>query len=255
MAVQARPLAAAASYCSAALALSFAAAGYAQGPVKKLLDQIPSLVGTPRQPHVDLPATPVITGVTRAAAATARGDLLTYDIGGFRLGMSEREIEATAGSRRLRTTRVMRVVSFETQVRSIINMRGGSAGRAEGSGVLGEATLKDDAGGTYQLRTLVWPDGAHLMSIAYSAAPGTSAQQWRQMMIEKWGPPTSLSGGEEFSARWANGGSGAHADVQLGLRGGQAYIEVPEGTRSRPQALIDHSVDAFFAANARKPSL
>lgn len=235
--------------------MAFASPAFGQAPIRKLLDKIPSLVGEPRQPSVALPVTPVLPGITRAAAATSPGDVASYDLGGFRLGMSEREIEAVAASRRLKPTRVVRVVDFETQVRGAVNVRGGAGGRATGRSVLGEVTFTDDAGGRYMLRTTVWPDGAHLNAVTYIAPPGTPTAEWRRLLVGKWGQPSTEEGGASLAARWTGGSAGARAGAAVGPRGGEITMETAEGTRSRPVDLIERTVDGFFAANARRPSL
>ena len=178
-----------------------------------------------------MPATPVIVGLTKAADRTVVNDAATYDLGGFRLGMSEAEAEAVARERGLTTKRVLRYVDFETQVRSAINIRGGSAGVPTKRGVLGEATLVDDAGGRYMLKTLVWPDGAHLSSIVYLAPQGTTAAEWRRMLVEKWGKPREDETRETFTARWGGAGNGFRAAANVGPRGGTIEIAQPDGSR------------------------
>ena len=90
-----------------------------RAPITKLLDKVPSLLGSgSKQPSITMPATPVIVGLTKAADRTVATDAATYDLGGFRLGMSEAEAEAVAKGRGLTTKAVTRYVDFETQVRS-----------------------------------------------------------------------------------------------------------------------------------------
>lgn len=227
-----------------------------RAPITKLLDKVPSLLGGgPKQPEITLPDTPAIVGLTRPAERTVANDAATYDLGGFRLGMSEAEAEAVASTRHLTTRTVTRYVDFETQVRSAINVRGGAAGVPTKRGVLGEATLTDDAGGRYMLKTLVWPDGAHLSSIVYLAPQGTTAADWRRMLVEKWGRPREEQTGDTFTARWGGAGGGFHAAASLGLRGGTIEIAQPDGTRQQPGKLVEQAADAFIAARARKPTL
>ena len=227
-----------------------------RAPITKLLDKVPSLLGSgPKQPSITMPATPVIVGLTKAADRTVASDPATYDLGGFRLGMSEAEAEAVAKGRGFTTRTVTRYVDFETQVRSAINVRGGAAGVPTKRGVLGEATLQDDAGGRYMLKTLVWPDGAHLSSIVYLAPQGTTAADWRRMLVEKWGRPPEEQTGDTFTTRWGGVGSGFHASASLGLRGGTVEIAQPDGTRQQPGKLVQQAADAFIAARAKKPTL
>ncbi|MGW8135845.1 hypothetical protein [Sphingomonas sp. UBA4815] len=227
-----------------------------RAPITKLLDKVPSLLGSgPKQPSITSPATPVIVGLTKPADRTATSDPATYDLGGFRLGMSEAEAEAVARERGFTTKRVLRYVDFETQVRSAINVRGGAAGVPTMRGVLGEATLVDDAGGRYMLKTLVWPDGAHLSSIVYLAPQGTAAADWRRMLVEKWGRLREEQTGDTFTARWGGVGNGFRASASLGPRGGTVEIAQPDGTRQQPGKLVEQAADGFIAAHARKPTL
>lgn len=227
-----------------------------RAPITRLLDKIPSLLGSgPMQPSITMPATPVIVGLTKAADRTVASDPATYDLGGFRLGMSEAEAEAVAKGRGLTTKTVMRYVDFETQVRSAINIRGGAAGVPTKRGVLGEATLVDDAGGRYMLKTLVWPDGAHLASIVYLAPQGTAVAEWRRMLVEKWGKSREEQMGDTFTAHWGGAESGYRAAANIGPRGGTIEIVQPDGTRQRPGKLVEQAADAFITARARKPTL
>ena len=227
-----------------------------RAPITKLLDKIPSVFGSgPKQPAITLPATPVIVGLTRAADRSIAGDPVTFDLGGFRLGMSEAEVSAVIASRNLTNRGVTRYVDFESQVRSLINIRGGVGGVETRRGVLGEATLQDDAGGRYMLKTLVWPDGAHLSSIVYLAPQGTATAEWRRMLVEKWGRPREEQPGDTFGARWGSGTSAFRASADLGPRGGTVEIAQPEGSSQQPGKLVEQAADAFIAARAKKPTL
>lgn len=235
--------------------LTAATPAQAQTPVGKILDKIPSLFGTPRQPDVPRPPTPSLPGITIAAAKAVPGDVTTYDLGGFRLGMDEEQIEAVRRARNLSTGRVLRVVDFETGLRSAINVRGGTGGQVTRKSVLGEAELKDPAGGTYLLKTTVWPDGAHLTSVTYLAPAGTSAADWGGILAAKWGKPSTSEITDMLSARWTGGGAGARASAAVGARGGYVSLENAEGTRGRPAKLISDTVDTYFASKTRRPTL
>ncbi|WP_454280324.1 hypothetical protein [Sphingomonas sp. Marseille-Q8236] len=228
-----------------------------RAPITKLLDKIPSVFGNgPKQPAITMPTTPVIVGLTRAADRSVADDPVTFDLGGFRLGMSEEEVSVVIATRKLTSRGVTRFVDFESQVRSAINIRGGVGGVETRRSVLGEATLQDDAGGRYTLRMLVWPDGAHLSGITYIAPQGTAADEWRQMLVTKWGTPHQESSRDTFSARWGKAGlDGYHADADVGPRGGTVGIGLPDGSSQRPAALVAQAADAFFAARATKPVL
>ncbi len=230
-------------------------AAAAQGPIRKLIDKMPSLLGAPKQPVVPMPSTPIITGLTQPAATTVAGEASTFDLGGFRLGMSEAQIQQVLQARGYRTSRVMRVVDFEGQVRTAVNTRGGHGGLPSRGSVLGEASLKDGVGGTYTLKTIVWPDGAHLSSISYLPPPGTSIEEWRRILVGKWGNPSKEEARDTLNAEWAGRPSAGRAVAQVGPSGGSVYIDSPEGSRSRAGALVDTAADSFFASSARKPSL
>lgn len=227
-----------------------------RAPLTKLLDKVPSLLGNgPKQPEIIMPATPAVVGLTRAADRTVTGDVATYDLGGFRLGMTQADAEAVIAARHLTVKNVLRYVDFETQVRSLINIRGGAGGVPTRRSVLGEATLVDDAGGRYMLKTLVWPDGAHLSSIVYLAPPGTAVAEWRRMLVEKWGKPREEQTGGTFTARWGRVDSGFRASADLSPRGGSVSIAPPEGSSQQPSKLVEQAADAFIAARAKKPTL
>lgn len=227
-----------------------------RAPITKLLDKIPSVFGNgPKQPAITMPTTPVIVGLTRAAERSVAGDPVTFDLGGFRLGMSEAEVTAVATSRKLVTKGATRFVDFESEVRGAINIAGGAGGAPTRRSVLGDTTLQDDAGGRYTLRMLVWPDGAHLSSIVYLAPQGTTVAEWRRMLVEKWGTAREEQPGDTFAARWSKNGSGFRASANVGPQGGTVMIAPPEGSAQQPGRLVEQAADAFIAARAKKPVL
>ena len=233
-----------------------AAPALAQTPLDKLLEKVPSLFGSPSGPRVALPPTPDIPALTRPAERTAAGDPATFDLGGFRLGMSEAAIDANVRARRLKAAAVTRFVDFESQVRSRINARGGVGGGETKRGALGEATLQDDAGGRYMLKLLVWPDGSHLSEITYLAPEGTSVVEWRRMLTEKWGRPREEKVGDQLRARWGSGAwNKVTARADLGPRGGTVTITSPDGVSEQPTRLVEQAADAFIAGRAKKPTL
>lgn len=226
-------------------------------PLDRLLGKIPPIFGSgPGQPKVSIPATPVLPGLTIVADRAGPGDAAGFDLGGFRLGMSEAAIEATMKARGLKAEGVTRFVDFESQVRSLINIRGGQGGAETKRSVLGEASLRDDAGGTYMLRMLVWPDGSHLESVTYLAPQGTAVADWQRMLTAKWGRPREESVRDQWQATWGTRGSdGVTARAEVGPRGGTVRISSPDGSHARPGALVEQATDSFMAARARKPTL
>lgn len=238
------------------LALSTSASGQ-RAPATRLFDKIPPLLGSgPNQPRLVTPATPVLPGLTAVADHAAPGDAVGFDLGGFRFGMSEAQVDAIVRSRGMKPGIVTRGVDFESSVRSLVNTRGGFGGEENRRGVLSEANVEDDAGGRYTLRMLTWPDGAHLYDIVYVAAQGTPAAEWRRTLVGKWGRPGTEDGGSDFVARWgAPTAAGFRARARLGSDGGTIELLAPEGSSDRPMALVTQAADAFFSARARKPAL
>ncbi|MBD8546729.1 hypothetical protein [Sphingomonas sp. CFBP 8760] len=228
-----------------------------RAPTTRLLDRIPPIFGSgPNQPGLVIPSTPVMPGLTAVADHAKPGDAVGFDLGGFRLGMSEAQVDAVVRTRHMTPGIITRGVDFESSVRSLINTRGGAGGEETHRGVLSEANVEDDAGGRYTLRMLTWPDGAHLYDIVYVAAQGTAAAEWRRMLVGKWGRPRTDDGGSDLTARWgATTPAGFRATVRLGSDGGTILLQAPEGSAERPYALVAQAADAFFSTRARKPAL
>ncbi len=239
-----------------ALVMSVPAIGQ-RAPATRLLDRIPSIFGKGvDQPSLSIPPTPIIPGLTVVDDRKAPGDARGFDLAGFRLGMSEQQVDAVVRSRGLKPGIVTRGVDFESSVCSLVNTRGGRGGEENRRGVLSEANVEDDAGGRYTLRLLSWPDGAHLYDIVYVAAQGTSAAEWRRMLVGKWGRPRTDAAGGEFVARWgAATPAGFRALAQLGSGGGTIELRSPEGSAERQGALVAQAADAFFSSGARRPAL
>ncbi|MEG3168323.1 hypothetical protein U1737_08980 [Sphingomonas sp. LB3N6] len=147
--------------------------------------------------------------------------------------MSEPEVEAVVKSRGYTVGRVLRFVDFETQVRAAINAHGGAGGRPTKYAVLGEASLTDRNGGKYQLKMLVWPDGSHLDAVTYIAPRGTGSEDWRRVLVAKWGRSDSETIGQSFVARWrgrdAAGPGQAHRSDHLGERFPSSPQKAPRG--------------------------
>jgi hypothetical protein len=77
------------------------------------------------------PATAVQIGITAPAPQTITGNPATFDLGGFRLGMSEADVDAVTKARGMKVQRAMRVTTFEDNVRGLVRgsqlaMKGGS---------------------------------------------------------------------------------------------------------------------------------
>ncbi len=241
---------------ASAVALPASANGQ-RAPVTRLLDKIPPIFGRgPNQPKLVIPPTPIIPGLTTVAQHAAPDDAVGFDLGGFRLGMSEAQVDEIVRSRHMVPGIITRGVDFESSVRSLVNTRGGAGGEENRRGVLSEANVEDDAGGRYTLRMLSWPDGAHLYDVVYVAAQGMSAAEWRRILVGKWGRPRTDDGRNDFVARWGaptTAGFRVTAQFESGVL--SIALHAPEGSAQRSATLIDQAADSFFSTRARKPTL
>ncbi|MCD2323049.1 hypothetical protein LQ953_03355 [Sphingomonas sp. IC-56] len=113
------------------------------------------------------------TGVTSAAPQTTKGSPATFDLAGFRLGMSEADVEQVIRERRLTVRRRTRATTFEDRVRDLVNVRGGRL-PLKGGSVLDNADLDDGKGGRISIRMLGWPDGARIRNVTYLPPAGTT---------------------------------------------------------------------------------
>lgn len=185
---------------------------------------------------------PAQIGITAPASATIRNDPSSFDLAGFRLGMTEDEVQSAIRKRGMTVKRRSRVVDFETSVRHALNAVDGSGGRDGGRSVLESATLDDSKGGTVHLKLLGWPGGARVSNVTYEVPPGTPAAAWRDMLVAKYGTASGSErvNGDRFDAAWcARAGDCAFDAGQFRLRadvgrdGGTIRLTQPEGTRSR----------------------
>ena len=196
-------------------------------------------------------AAPVKTGLTAAASTTVKSDPATYDLAGFRLGMSEAEVEAVMKARGLKIVRAHRVPDFGNQVTSLMNMRG-SAVRDKGRDVLGAVDLDDGSGGRVSLKMLTWPDGARVSNITFLPPRGTSAEGWKSMLAGKYGPAADGGGRIDSSglhASWCGkasclGGVGVFLmSAEVGAAGGSINLRQPDGSSRQVKALIEAEAD------------
>lgn len=191
------------------------------------------------------------TGLTAPARTTVKSDPSTYDLAGFRLGMSESEAEGVIKSRGLKVVRAQRVSDFDTQVANLVNMRGGSVRRASRS-ALGSAELDDGKGGRVSLKLLTWPDVARISSITYLPPRGTEAAGWKDLLVGKYGSSADGGGridGEGFRASWCGrasclGGVGVFLlSVEVGKAGGFIHLRQPDGSARQIKVLIEAEAD------------
>ncbi|MGN7161451.1 hypothetical protein [Sphingomonas sp. SAFR-052] len=187
------------------------------------------------------------TGVNSVAAQTIKGNPVTFDLAGFRLGMTEAEAEDVLRRRGMTVTRRSRGQTFEDRVRKLVNLRGGRLGLAGGS-VLATADLDDGMGGKIFIRMLAWPDGARIRGITYLPPAGTDAAAWRSLLVTKYGRPAQdvdTIGSEGLHAAWCGQpscfGEGRlfRLSASVSAKGGQITLAQPEGTASNLTALVE----------------
>ena len=206
-------------------------------------------------------ATPISeVGVGVAAPTTVKTDPKTYELAGFRLGMSEDQVQQAIRARSMTVKSKERVVDFETKVRMVLNAQDHGAFRETGNGVLGSVTLDDGQGGQVALHLLGWADGAHVSSITYIAPRGTAIATWRDMLVAKYGVPGESSPNATYQATWCGGVKDCFdtADrfrlvAAVGPDGGTVALTQPESTAGD----VPEAVRAEVARRARggRPSL
>jgi hypothetical protein len=193
------------------------------------------------------PASAGQIGVAAVAAQTMKGNPATFDLAGFRLGMTEAEVERNLKERGLTVRRRTRVDTFEDRVRKLVNLRGGRL-PLKGGSILDNADLVDGSGGKIMIRMFGWPDGARVRGVTYLPPIGTDPGAWRSLLVGKYGAPARDSGsidGEGLHARWCGqaaclGEGGVFRLVaDVGSRGGQIVLSQPEGTAAKVTALIE----------------
>ena len=186
-------------------------------------------------------------GVDAVATQTTKGSPATFDLAGFRLGMTEAEAERVLKERGMTVRRRSRVVTFEDRVRQAVNLRGGRL-PLKGGSVLGEADIDDGKGGRIMIRMFGWPDGSRIRGITYLVPPGVDPAAWRTLLVGKYGAPARDSDrvdGEGLRAKWcgqaACSGEGGlfRLGASVGVRGGSIALSQPEGTSQRLTALIE----------------
>lgn len=201
------------------------------------------------------------TGVTSAAGETVKGQPVTFDLSGFRLGMSESDVERVMRERGMKVVRRLRTKTFEDVVRGLVNVRGGHL-TMEGGSVLDSAELDDGKGGRVMLRLLAWPDGARVREVTYLPPAGTDAAPWRSLLVGRFGEPSRDSGAigsEGLHAVWCGqancSGEGGRfrlvADVNV--RGGSIALAQPEGTAQRLSALVEQEAAKAPSGHAPAP--
>jgi hypothetical protein len=195
-------------------------------------------------------AQPVPTGqigVRAAATQSIKGSPATFDLAGFRLGMTEAEVERTLKERGMTVRRGTRAETFEDRVRKLVNLRGGRM-PLKGGSVLDDAAIEDGKGGKVMIRMLGWPDGARIRSVTYLPPVGTDPGAWRSLLVGEYGAPARDSDsidGEGLHARWCGqaaclGEGGVfRLGADVGSRGGQIVLSQPEGTAAKVTALIE----------------
>ncbi len=188
-------------------------------------------------------------GVDAIAPRTVKGSPATFDLAGFRLGMTEADAEQVVRRRGMTVRRRTRARTFEDRVREVVTLRGGKLPPRGGS-VLDDADLEDGTGGRIIIRLLAWPDGARIRSVTYLPPAGTPADAWRSRLVERFGPPSRDSGSideDGLHARWCGQalclgeGSVFRLTADVGPRGGQIVLSQPEGTSRKVTVLVEEA--------------
>lgn len=198
-------------------------------------------------------------GIDRPAATMTKGDPATFDLAGFRLGMSEAEVEQIIKSQRLKVVRASHFTSFDEQVRSLLRVRGERA-PIKGGSVLGQAEFDDGQGGRIMIKMLTWPDTARISSITFLPPRGTDVPRWKSMLVSKYGPAADGGGSVDdtgLHARWCgrsscSGGIGVFMlSADVSAAGGSIQLRQPDGTSGKVKALIE--AEAERRSPARTP--
>lgn len=190
-------------------------------------------------------------GVDAVATQTTKGRPATFDLAGFRLGMTEAEAERVLKDRGLTVRRRTRAETFEDRVRKLVNLRGGQL-PMKGGGVLDNADLDDGEGGRISIRMFGWPDGARIRGITYVVPAGTDPAAWRTLLVGKYGAPSrdgDSVDGEGLHARWCGqtaclGEGGVfRLSADVSVRGGTIALSQPEGTARQVTTLIEREAE------------
>lgn len=218
----------------------------------------PLSAGAADRLHPD--TTPREIGFTIAAPALIKGEVATFDIAGFKLGMSEEDVAAVAKRQGLVLRDKTRVVDFETQVRSAAQLTYGAPPQPEtGKSVLGQAIFISPDGGRYIIGLASWPDGAHVSYVTYVTTARMSSAEWRDQLTAKYGPASEMSTTSDFHARWCNAKSAcplqlksAVMSANLSDKGGEIKLGAADGLSTRIAALLDQ--EAQSRVPAKKPT-
>jgi hypothetical protein len=208
-------------------------------------------------------ATPALAaeiGVTAAAPVLVKGSVATFDIAGFKLGMTEDEVAAVARQHGLVLRNKTRLVDFETQVRSAAQLAYGAKYQPEtGKSALGQAIFIAPDGGRYFINLLIWPDGGHVYDVTYTSPARMSPTAWRDMLTAKYGPASEASAIKNLSLNWCGARAsciGAPPSPRMMASasedGGTIELMAAEGLRQRVQTLLDQ--EARRRAPVVKPS-
>lgn len=186
-------------------------------------------------------------GVDAVATQTTKGMPASFDLAGFRLGMTETDVEKVLKDRGMTVRRRTRVDTFEDRVRKAVNLRGGRL-PLKGGSVLDNADIDDGKGGRISIYMFGWPDGARVRGIAYRVPAGTEPAAWRTLLVGKYGLPSKDSDsidGENLHAGWCGqaaclGEGGVfRLSADVNGRGGTITLSQPEGTARRVTALVE----------------
>lgn len=198
-----------------------------------------------------------------AAMPIVAGDPATFELFGFKLGMSVREADRNARRRHLRFNGNNGTnPSFGGRVAiaaaTLLGRKPPKVPR-----VLGQSSMIDADGARYALQFLPMEAGATLVSIAYfGTLQGNSPAQYLAALQQKFGKPTHRSANSDrFDARWCSKGDQALAlcdDRPAFAAGGgtDVVMELLLGSRARRDldARIEAKAKALAATERKAPS-
>ena len=238
-------------------AAAFAFSAGAAAPAGR--EQAPAGVvgGVDRRPEGLTPVPYDLEGFETSVGSTpvVAGDPVTFELFGFKLGMSVREADRNARRRHLRFNGGNGTgPTFEGRVSlAAANLLGRRIPTVPK--VLESTSMIDAEGARYVLRFLPMESGATLVSIGYfGSREGNSAAQYLAALEGRFGKPTHRSmGRDDFNVRWCSKGDAVLAlcDDRPALSvdfGSDVAIGLILGSRARRD--LDRRIEAQAAAVA-----
>lgn len=197
------------------------------------------------------------------STAVVRGDPATFELFGFKLGMSVREADRNARQRHLRFNGGdLTAPSFDGRVNV-------AAARLLGRKIptvprtFERTSLADAAGNHYKLIFLPMEAGATLASVAYYGSPeGNTSSEYLAALEKRFGRPTHRSiATSSFAVRWCSKGDQVLAlcdelPALAATGGGDVALDLLQGNRARRDLdkRIEAKATAVASAQRKAPS-